>query len=331
VHSWYKTAEQMRQEFVNMAEHGLNTLCTYDGDITKTEEGWDFSRLDLVLDMATEAGLTRSPFVWLGHPVSFRAAPERYPHTLAEVVQRINEVVPAVSQFLVDNHYPAAAYFGEDERSGEELIRLKPGYQAVNDAGGIVTVACGSAYFSEIGTALSLPIVYAGAQGSAGPYDDIGKRSIRASQKAGYECWIYNHPSTDQAASPAVYRRRYGLALWRNGEDGAIPWEYSGHGQDLQPYMKEPQGRIYAVAYPTWEGPPIDTVIYEAFREGIYDTRYLATLLKYRDMAEKEGKAQELVKRVNQWLESFSVNDDLQQVRWQMVQWIQRLRAALGD
>jgi len=46
--------------------------------------------------------------------------------------------------------------------------------------------------------------------------------------------------------------------------------------------------RICAVAYPTWEGTPIDTVIYGAFREGICDARYLATLLKYRAMPETE-------------------------------------------
>lgn len=325
VHSWYKTRAQMKRELVNMGQHGINTLCTYTGDVSEMEAGWDFSGLKLVLDMAREAGLTRSPFVWLSHGLSFRPLPERkgYPHTSDEVVRRIKKKVSAVNRFLAENGYARAAWYGEDERHGEQLIQLRIGYQAVNDAGGLVATACSQSYFNNIGTTLSLPIVYNGAQ------DKIGLASVRASQAAGYEAWIYNCPATDQVASPSVYRRRYGLAMWRNGENGAIPWEYSGHGKDLRPYMEKPKGRIYAMTHPTWEGPPIDTIIYEAFREGIYDTRYLATLRKHLALAKRKGAGTELVEKVEKWLETFSVNDDLQQVRRQMAESILELSRAL--
>jgi hypothetical protein len=182
-------------------------------------------------------------------------------------------------------------------------------------------VACYPNYFDEIGEALSRPIVYGGGQTVK------GQQALRESQKLGYECWIYNCPATSLPASPSVYRRRYGLAMWRNGEQGAAPWEYQGmprpqagqppHGFDN--VFTEP---LYAVAYPTWAGPPIDTIIYEAFREGIYDTRYMATLEKKLRETRATAAAPELVTKVEQWLQTFSVNDDLQKVRRQMADFI---------
>ena len=77
----------------------------------------------------------------------------------------------------------------------------------------------------------------------------------------------------------------------------------------------------FAMAWPTWSGKPIDTIIYEAFREGIYDTRYLATLQKHLQQAQAQAAAPELVARVETWLDTFSVHDDLQQVRRQMADW----------
>ena len=68
--------------------------------------------------------------------------------------------------------------------------------------------------------------------------------------------------------------------MWRNGENGAMPWEYQGYpwNSDRQPYADDFDTSIFVMAYPTWSGKPIDTVHFEAFREGIYDTRYLATV-----------------------------------------------------
>ena len=325
VHSWYKTADQMRKELINMAEHGCNTLCTYDGHVVKTEDGWDFSKLELVLNMAREAGLTRSPFLWLAHGLYFQPMPERptAPADMDEVIERMKDKVSAITAFLEEKGFPQAAYYGADERAGEELIRLKPGYQALNDAGGLVAQACYGNYFGEIGTALSLPIV------NNSRHDPTTMANMRATQEAGLEVWVYNIPSTNMAASPAVYRRRYGLALWRNDENGAIPWEYSGHPRDLPPYQERPSKTLYTMTHPTWDGRPIDTIIYEAWREGITDTRYMATLEKYLAEAKAKKAAPGLVSRVENWLGTFSVNDDLQQVRRQMADFITELTTAL--
>jgi len=264
--------------------------------------------------------------VWLAHGLYFLPMPERpsAPKDMAEVLARMNDKVAAVTAFLKARAFPQAAYYGADECMGEKLIRIKRGYQALNAAGGLVAQACYGNYFGEVGAALSLPIIFNSR------HDPMTMANIRATQKAGFEAWVYNVPCTNMVVSPAVYRRRYGLALWRNGENGAIPWEYSGHPRELKPYQERPTGTLYAMAHPTWDGDPIDTVHYEAWREGIYDTRYMATLEAQLRKAKARRAAAALVAEIETWLKTFSIHDDLPQVRRQMKDYIMALREATG-
>ena len=317
IHSKRKTPAQMEAELINMGEHGLNTLNLYAGTPQKTEDGWTFDELDQCLAMAKQAGLIRSPFTWLGHSLNLAPVPGRKgAETVEEIVERIDDLVPAVNRFCRERGYPQPAFFGADEASGEELARMKPGYEAVNRAGGILTVACYSDYWANLGEILSLPIVYGGAASRS------TRDAIRQSQAAGLETWIYNCPSTNLPATPSVYRRRYGLALWRLGENGAAPWEYSGVQYTKESYEFEPDTPVYAFAFPTWSGKPIDSIVFEAYREGIYDTRYVVTLQHHLKRV-KESKANKAVTdRVDQWLANFSIHDDLQVVRRQMADFI---------
>jgi len=116
--------------------------------------------------------------------------------------------------------------------------------------------------------------------------------------------------------------------MWRNGENGAIPWAYTPITDKLTyTNVLEAQRPSFMMAWPTWSGRPIDTIIYEAFREGIYDTRYMATLEKALSGAKDANVAGEVVSKIEKWLDTFSINDDLQKVRRQMADFI----VALGN
>jgi hypothetical protein len=323
----YKTTSQMQAELVNMAEHGFNTLNLYEGYPKRQPAGWDFSALGRRLEMARSAGLTRSPFLWLAHGQHFVPSPlsPDGPRTVDEVRSTLRSFVAAVRGYCDRNAYPRPALYGHDEASGEELKKLQPGYAAVREADGLVAVACYPSYFDEIGGALGLPIVMGGGQTAK------GRSALAASRRLGFEGWVYNSPATNSPAAPSVYRRRYGLALMRNGETGACPWEYQGvcqRGGSPDRFNNVFTEPLYALAYPSWQGRPIDTLVFEAFREGIYDSRYLATLEKALHRALTMGKSGELTGRVERWLATFSVNDDLQRVRRQMADFIVELRAA---
>ena len=324
IHPWYKTEAQMQAELTNMGEHGCNTNNMYGGTPKKTDDGWDFTAMEHLLAMGRRAGLTRSPFMWLGHGQDFIPDPRPgRPKSMETVITNFNSLIPAVNGLCDANGYPRPALFGHDEASGERLMKLREGYGAVNDAGGLVTVACYPNFFDEIGDALSLPIIYGGGQ------TGTGMRNMKRSQQLGYETWIYNCPTSSMPASASVYRRRYGLMMWRNGEHGVANWEYQGLGRrEADPqYNNDFQNPIYAMAYPVWEGKPIDTIHFEAFREGVYDARYMATLEKHLAAARKSGKKTAMCARIDTWLASFSVNDNVNELRERMADFIVVLTA----
>ena len=117
--------------------------------------------------------------------------------------------------------------------------------------------------------------------------------------------------------------------MWRNGEHGVANWEYQGLGRrEADPqYNNDFQNPIYAMAYPVWEGKPIDTIHFEAFREGVYDARYMATLEKHLAAARKSGKKTAMCARIDTWLASFSVNDNVNELRERMADFIVVLTA----
>ena len=318
IHGWRKSFAQLSAEMKNMGEHGHNTLNLYTSGMKKTPDGWDMSVLGRLLEAGVEAGLERSPFTYLGGAGYWvphtRGDRLDAPDTIEKVIERLTERVTAINAFCREKGYPQPALFGVDERSGKKLAELRRSYQAVNDAGGVVTVACYAGYFQNIGMALSLPIVCGGGQTA------VGRANMRASREAGYECWIYNCPPTSMHAAPSVFRRRYGLMMWKDDEQGAAPWAYG----DMGTYnFDERKGRtVFVFAFPTWSGKPIDTIIHGAYREGIYDTRYMATLEKHLKEARAKRTNLELVAKIDNWLASFSVNDGLQQARRQMTDFI---------
>ena len=333
-----KTFEQIEQDLLSQGEHGFNTLnlrgasvgsrpteedrVPYKGE----EDSWrDFDR---ILDAAVQAGLTRSPFVWVSHPVRFATAitygsPERkdLPQNTEEMVAWIEAFVPALMARCEEKGYPSPALFGADEVTGERLMGMKPGYEAVRNAGGLMTIACCSDFFGILGPDLVLPMLLFGAR------DAETERIVRAVQAKGREVWIYNCPASNVYGAPASMRRRYGLGMWRNGENGMHNWafdDFDGGYANLA--LRERP--VYCYAFPTWSGRPIDTITYEALREGIYDTRYMATLEKALARARQANADSALVAEVGKWLENLSVNEDLQKVRRKMADFIIRLHKA---
>jgi hypothetical protein len=330
--SQLKTFEQLEQDFISQAEHGFNTLHLRNGPVRKSSgamdyiplkegEAWDFTDFDRMLDAAVKAGLTRSPFVWISGPYTRTGPPERkdMPQTQEEMEACINGFVPAVMAHCKEKGYPTPAFFGADEATSEALKGMKPGYEAVRKAGGLVTIACYSDFLGILGPDLVLPILLCGVTG------EDTEQIVRAVQARGMPVWIYNCPASNVYGAPSAMRRRYGLAMWRNGENGECVWAFDDMNVGYAGFATTDYP-IYSLAFPTWSGKPIDTLTYEAMREGIYDTRYMATLEKALAAAKKSGKSPALVVEVEAWLASFSVHEDLQNVRRQMADYIVRLQ-----
>ena len=128
--------------------------------------------------------------------------------------------------------------------------------------------------------------------------------------------------------NPAYNRRQYGLAAYLSGY-GAV-CNYAHH---LGPYNDDSTGyKPMVFAYGIHDGV-IDTLQWEGFREGIDDIRYatLMTALAREASAAPELRVRQLGRRALQYFASFRRDsDDLNAARLEMINWILRLKKALG-
>lgn len=88
----------------------------------------------------------------------------------------------------------------------------------------------------------------------------------------------YSNPAASVDV-PNLYRHNYGIWLWQNDYDGEMIYAYQHAYHNIWNDFDDStlHMRDFSLAYPTVNGV-IDTLKWEAFREGITDLRYIATL-----------------------------------------------------
>ena len=98
-----------------------------------------------------------------------------------------------------------------------------------------------------------------------------------------------------------MFDRLYnGFYLWKLGFDGTFPWAWGDSVGD--PIYAEAQGTVsnatgWSPTYPSKQGP-INTLWWEAYREGIDDARYIQTLLVEAKRVGKQADAQALIDEI---------------------------------
>jgi hypothetical protein len=224
-------------------------------------------------------------------------------------------MVRSMLAFVRERGRPMVYFQGIDEASGDRLRGERLAFQAVHDAGGKVFVACGSDYFDIIGDLLDMPVI-------SGPL--VPEVPPRA-HALGYKVLSYGNPQSG-VEKPDVYRRNYGIRLYVAGYDGAMDYEYQSHGEYAWDDFHSDHYRHHTFAYPAL-GKPVDTMQWEGWREGCDDIRYLTTLLNTMKALEAQGKATALIVDTNVWLKTITGDEDLDLLRQQMIERIQRLRA----
>ena len=141
--------------------------------------------------------------------------------------------------------------------------------------------------------------------------------------------------------NPDVFRRWEGMAPYKAKYDGSFNYKlFSALHPSL--YKKWKQNvwndftggtfRGFNLVYPTSQGP-IDTIAWEGFREGIDDVRYATELktLAAKAIAGTDHKAAQTAKKALIWLELKNAETaDLNEVRLEMIEYILKLRQALG-
>ncbi len=115
---------------------------------------------------------------------------------------------------------------------------------------------------------------------------------IKENNERGVEYWCYpNHVAGENDHTVVVgSRMTYGFGFWRSGFRTLIPWIYSYREGDpfnnLDGYYPE----FFNHYEP--DGTPLPVVMWEAYREGYDDYRYIYTLEQLIEAAKKSGNAE---------------------------------------
>jgi hypothetical protein len=116
--------------------------------------------------------------------------------------------------------------------------------------------------------------------------------TVLADSKArGVEYWCYpNHVNGENDHTPvAGARMTYGFGFWRSGFRTLIPWIYQSSSGDPFNYLDGRSMDFFNRSEP--DGTPIPVAMWEAYREGYDDYRYVYTLQQLIEPARKAGKA----------------------------------------
>ncbi len=121
------------------------------------------------------------------------------------------------------------------------------------------------------------------------PFNPDRKTILADMKKRGVTYWCYpNHVSGENDHTPvAGARMTYGFGLWRSGFRALIPWIYQAVIGDPWNYLDGSAMDFFNRTAD--DGSPIPVVLWEAYREGIDDGRYITTLDRMIERAKAAG------------------------------------------
>ena len=295
IHGTRRTPQRYLAEMQNLKAHGISHPTCYEAPGEK---------LDQAIELRRQAGIAVDPFYSLGIRIGT-------PKTKEELQGLVLRLGAARAQLAAKHGIRELYVYGRDEAVAGELESQRAAFEAVHAAGAKVFIACYTGAFELVGDLVDH------ANHSGPPNEEEAKKWHSVDHKA----FNYGNPQSG-VPLPEVYRRDYGLALWKLGYDGVMDWAFCGvvgNAWDDSDHFKY---RDICFVYPTVDGV-IDTLAWEGFREGVDDVRYLSTLLAAIEEAKNNGHP--LVEEAEKWVRGLDPAGDLNQIRGEMISWITRL------
>jgi hypothetical protein len=265
IDSEWKTPQQYALELQNMKEHGIAYPTIYQ---------WDDSMLGTALSLRKQSGLPTDHIYSVGILAGNYATYGRLPDPLtsdkdlADLAKNVVKYKDSTSSYGFGDLY----LYGFDEYGGDLLRSERPAWMQVHKSGAKVFASSwsDSELIEIVGDILDVAVLGA----------NLNKTQATLWHNYGHKVFLYNQPQVG-IENPKIYRQNYGFALWNAGYDGAMDYAYQqGFGQSIWNDFDHDTYRDHVFAYPTSNGV-IDTIQWEGFREGVDDTRYLATSMKH--------------------------------------------------
>ena len=109
-------------------------------------------------------------------------------------------------------------------------------------------------------------------------------------KRPGVEYWCYpNHANGENDHTTVTgARMTYGFGLWKSGFRTLIPWIYQSVAGNPWNYLDGPYMDFFVRTAD--DGSPIPVAMWEAYREGIDDGRYITTLERWIERAKAAGR-----------------------------------------
>ncbi|MBI2302885.1 MAG: hypothetical protein HYU66_28595 [Armatimonadetes bacterium] len=262
------------------------------------------------LQLAKEEGFA-------GHPLVFGSSDMIGAPTEPAELEKLKDNIRRTVAIAREYGFPEVYFYGIDEATGDVLKSERVAWQAVHDAGGKVIVSGFHGQLEAVGDLLDL-------FNRAG--DPLAERPAEWHAR-GHKLWNYGNPQTP-VEDPLVYRRNFGLFLWKADFDGANTYCFMDSEGLTWNDFDGPAYRDHTVAYPTVDGV-VATLAMEGFREGADDVRYVTTLRQAIARVLKDGPAarQVAAREAAEWLEGLDARSaDLDGVRAEVVRRILALR-----
>jgi len=253
-----KTPSQYSRELQDMKDHGVlyPTFAQYD---------YEPSLIKSALSLRNQSGLPKDRIYVLDNVAYIGNA------TDAAGLARVAGLVKKWRNYTDASGYGTIYFYGMDEVSGNLVLSQRDAWKTVHDNGGRMVT---TAYENQDPIELTGDLLDAVNLGT-----EINATAASEMHHYGHEIYLYNQPQVG-VENPEIYRKNYGFDLWTNGYDGAMNFAYQwGFGNSIWNDFDSGGIRDHVFAYPTSNGV-IDTIQWEGWREGVDDTRYVATLIK---------------------------------------------------
>ena len=294
---WERKAEC---EFADMAAHGLNAFVGGIGGRMDKSGRWmmDFDALGAKIDLARRHGFDKpvichipTSSIWRKHMTGqtgshLRLVKELPPKGFFEDMTRL---VAAIEAGRKRRGWPELLYYPIDEPGRHEAaVRLMVEVlKAIRRVPGVRTYVTADPAHEAFAPMRPHVDVWC-----CQPFS-VPREQVLADAKKGVAYWCYpNHIAGENDHTPAAgARMTYGFGLWRSGFKALTPWIYQSVVSDPWNYL---DGSAMDFFNRTGDdGRPIACVLWEAYREGIDDLRYVTTLRRWIARAREAGLAKE--------------------------------------
>jgi hypothetical protein len=296
----------------DMVEHGMNTLISSVTGLKRDDSGtWtiDGAETERRIALDRKFGLAGKPLVvhfpvehWYTRLVDRRGLGSHLRLVRTDVPEsffaEVTKMVRVIEGERQRRGWPEFLYYPIDEPSTHEpSVRFMVGVlRAIKQVPGVRTYVTADPSHDQFA-----PLW---------PYVDVwccqpfvfGQEKIQQLSRAKHiEFWCYpNHISGENDHTPVRgARMTWGFGFWKSGFKTLIPWIYQASVGNPWNYLDGSAMDFMNRSTP--EGQPIPVALWEAFREGIDDGRYVYSLAQRIEEAKRKGgKAAELARQAEQ-------------------------------